>query len=150
MTIYQHKTSFFALLVMGLLLLSCQEKEKHHEKIEPAHIEHIDGSELNLLRLTEKAVERIGIETTPVAEELIAHSEAQLRTTVPYSALLYDVKGRTWVYTNPEPQTYVRHEVTVDFIDGDKAVLNAAPPLGTQIVSIGAAELYGTEYEVGH
>lgn len=138
------------MLAATLFLLSCEQKEKAHLKTEPAHIEHIKDSELSLLKLTDKAVERIGIQTQPVAEEGIAHSEAKLRTVVPYSSLLYDVQGRAWVYINPEPNTYVRHEVEVDFIERDKAVLNAAPPPGTLVVSVGAAELYGTEYEVGH
>lgn len=113
-------------------------------------MEHIEGSELSRLTLTEKAVERLGIETAPVTEELIVHSDARQRMTVPYSALLYDVQGRAWVYTNPEPRVYIRHEVKVDFIEGGKAILNEGPAPGTQIVSVGAAELYGTEYEVGH
>ncbi|MCO6493715.1 MAG: hypothetical protein J5I98_35170 [Phaeodactylibacter sp.] len=150
MKIHQHKTPLLALMAAALFLLGCGEKEQAHEKIEPAHIEHIENSELSRLKLTEKAVERIGIETVPVAEEVISHSEASLRTVVPYSALLYDVQGRVWVYVSPEPNTYVRHEVEVDFVRGDKAVLNAAPPPGTPVVSVGAAELYGTEYEVGH
>ncbi|MCB0577737.1 MAG: hypothetical protein KDD10_00305 [Phaeodactylibacter sp.] len=150
MKLYQHKSHWLALMVAALFLLGCEEKEPPHEKTEPAHIEHLKDSELSLLKLTEKAVERIGIETAPVAEEMIAHSEARTRSVVPYSALLYDVQGRAWVYVNPELNTYTRHEVGVDFIQGDKAVLNAAPPPGTPVVSVGAAELYGTEYEVGH
>lgn len=138
------------MLALALFLLGCEEQEKAHQKIEPAQVEHIEGSELSLLKLTEKAVKRIGIETVQVAEELMARSEAKPRATLPYSALLYDVQGRTWVYINPEPQTYTRHEVKVDFIEGGKAVLAAGPPPGTRVVSVGAAELYGTEYEVGH
>ena len=135
---------------MALLLMACHQKETVHEKIEPAHVEHIEGSELSRLKLTEKAVERLGIRTVPMAEEMIAHSEAKLSMTVPYSSLLYDGQGRAWVYTNPEAQTYIRHEVKVDFIDGDKAILHEGPAPGTPVVSVGAAELYGTEYEVGH
>ena len=150
MKIYQHKTSCAPLLAIAFLFMSCQQQDKLHEKIEPAQIEHLENSELSRLKLTEKAVERIGIETAPVAEEMIAQSENRLRTIVPYSALLYDVQGRAWVYINPAPQTYIRSEVEVDFIKGDKAVLHTAPPLGTPVVSVGAAELYGTEYEVGH
>lgn len=150
MNIHQYLTSLIVLPAMAFFLLACQEQEKHHEKIEPAHIEHIEGSELSLLKLSEKAVERIGIQAVPVAEQMIAHSEPRMRLTVPYSALLYDVQGRAWVYTNPEPQTYLRHEVEVDFITGETAVLNAGPPAGARVVSVGAAELYGTEYEVGH
>jgi hypothetical protein len=70
--------------------------------------------------------------------------------TVPYSALIYSPQGETWVYTSPQPRTFVRHKVEVDYIKGDIAVLNAGPPVGTVVVSVAAAELYGTELKVGH
>ena len=148
---YKHKTGFILLFVVALQLVACQKQEKLHNKVEPAHIEHIEGSELSHLTLTEKAVERIGIQTTAVSEEMIAHSEARLRLVVPYSAILYDISGRTWVYTNPEPLNYVRHEVKVDFVEGgSKAILSEGPHVGAQVVTVGASELYGTEYQVGH
>ena len=151
MKILNHKTGLIILLVAALQLVACQKKEELHHKVEPAHVEHIEGSELSHLTLTEKAVERTGIQTTTVMEEMIAHSEARLRMVVPYSAVLYDIKGRTWVYTNPEPLKYLRHEVKIDFVEGgSKAALLEGPRVGTKIVIVGAAELYGTEYEVGH
>ena len=35
-------------------------------------------------------------------------------------------------------------------IDGDVAVLSSGPPVGTRIVTVGVAELFGTEFGVGH
>ena len=64
---------------------------------------------------------------------------------VPYSAILYDLTGDTWVYTNPEPSVFVRERVAIERIDEDLAVLNTGPAVGTQVVTIGAAELYGAE-----
>lgn len=151
MKTFNHKTGLIILLMAALQLAACQKKEELHQKIEPAHVEHIEGSELSLLTLTEKAVERLGIQTTAISEELIEHSPAQLRMVVPYAAVLYDVEGRTWVYTNPEPLKYVRHEIKVDFVEGGaKAILLEGPPVGAKVVIVGASELYGTEYEVGH
>ena len=151
MKTFNHKTRLILLLMAVLPLVACQKQEAPHNKVEPAHVAHIEGSEISHLTLTEKAVERIGIQTTQVSEEMIAHSEAQLRRVVPYAAVIYDVQGRTWVYTNPEPLNYVRHEIKVDFVEGGKkAVLLEGPPVGTQVVIVGAAELYGTEYQVGH
>ena len=72
------------------------------------------------------------------------------RKVVPYSAVIYDEHGNTWVYTSPKPLEYVRAPVTIDFIEGDVAVLKDGPPNGTAVVSVGAVELYGTEFEVGH
>jgi hypothetical protein len=61
--------------------------------------------------------------------------------------VLYDTEGKTWTYTNPEPLVFVRHLVTIDHIDGDKAFLADGPPAGTKVVTVGAAELYGSEFE---
>jgi hypothetical protein len=72
-----------------------------------------------------------------------------VRLTVPYAAILYDASGRTWVYTNPEGQAYVRAAVKVDYVDGDVAVLEEGPAAGTRIVTVGASELYGAEVGVG-
>jgi hypothetical protein len=48
----------------------------------------------------------------------------------------------------------VRQSVTVaDVIPnsgGGLAVLSAGPTAGTTVVSVGVAELFGTEFEVGH
>lgn len=145
-----HKTVVIALLMVALPLAGCQKNDNNYDKIEPAHLEHIEGSDLSKLILTEKAIERTGIQTAPVAEEMIAHSEERLRLVAPYSSLIYDAQGHIWVYTNPEPRTYIRHEVKVDFIEDGKAILLEGPPAGTTVVTVGAAELYGTEYEVGH
>ena len=69
---------------------------------------------------------------------------------VPYSAILYDAHGQAWVYTNPEPLAFVRHRVTIEHVDDDKAVLGDGPDVGTKIVTVGAAELFGAELGVGH
>jgi len=73
-----------------------------------------------------------------------------LRMIVPYSAVLYDVHGETWVYTNPAPLTFVRHLINVDYIEGDQAILLEGPPAGTSIVTVGVAELFGLEFGIGH
>ncbi len=64
---------------------------------------------------------------------------------VPYSSVLYDVRGNTWVYTNPKPLVFVRHAIKVDFIEGDSAILTDGPAIGTKVVSVGAPELFGAE-----
>jgi hypothetical protein len=69
---------------------------------------------------------------------------------IPYSSVIYDLHGDTWTYTSPEALTFVRHPINVDYIEGDVAVLTDGPSPGTAIVIVGAAELYGTEFGVGH
>jgi hypothetical protein len=68
---------------------------------------------------------------------------------VPYAAVLYDVHGNTWAYTNPKPLTFVRHAIHIDYIEGDLAVLSDGPPSGTEVVIVGAAELFGAETGIG-
>ena len=54
--------------------------------------------------------------------------------TAPYAALFYDGKGKTWVYTNPEPLVYVRAPVVVESIKGPNVVLKEGPAAGTTVV----------------
>jgi hypothetical protein len=113
----------------------------------PASVEHIEGSDLSRVTLSERAIERLDIQTIQVREETVSGTP---RHVIPYSAVLYDPDGTTWAYTNPEPSVFVRHQISVDYIDGDIAVLTDGPPIGTTVVTVGATELYGTEYGVGH
>jgi hypothetical protein len=53
------------------------------------------------------------------------------------------------VYTNPSPLTFVRHAIHIDHIQGDLAVLSDGPPVGTALVIVGAAELFGAETGIG-
>jgi hypothetical protein len=71
------------------------------------------------------------------------------RRVIPYSAVLYDLKGEAWVYTSPQPLGFVRQRVSVDYIDGELAVLLEGPPAGAAVVTVGATELYGAESGVG-
>lgn len=71
------------------------------------------------------------------------------RKIIPYTAVLYDPQGNTWTYTTAEPLVYVRHPITVDYIDGDTAFLTDGPQIGTAVVTVGAAELFGLEFGAG-
>ena len=57
------------LVFASLQISACQQEKTIHSKIEPAHVEHIEGSELSRVTLTEKAIERIGLELAAVNEE---------------------------------------------------------------------------------
>jgi hypothetical protein len=95
--------------------------------------------------LTEKAVDRLDITTAAVYEEIISQSPKELKKVVPYSEVIYDKHGYTWVYTNPEVRVFVRHKITIDVIKGEKAFLSEGPPIGTEVVRVGAAE-----FKIGH
>ncbi len=117
-------------------------------KVEPFKLEPIEGTELNRLTLEAKAVERIGLKTEKVGT-LLRFGGESLRSTVPYGALVYDAKGATFVYTSPKPLVFVRHPVTVDYVEEDLAVLKDGPPSGTPVVTDGGSELTGIEFGVG-
>jgi hypothetical protein len=236
-------------LVLGLLALpglwGCRATTSASAKEKPAKVEKIEGSELSRITLTERAAQRIDLQTVPVKVEQVLRTRkvggevkavntssnastarvqvslspgelsrinrnqparvaaleddgedqddpaAELagvedndqddevvalnytikgakglsagqrvfvelpmgamsqRSVVPFSAVIYDLKGDTWVYTNPQPLTYVRAKVAVDYVDDDTAVLASGPPAGTAIVANGVAQLYGAEFGVG-
>ena len=71
------------------------------------------------------------------------------RLMVSVSAIIYDLNGQTWVYTNPEPLAFIRYPITVDFIENEIAVLLEGPPAGTIVATVGVAELYGIDTGVG-
>ena len=68
---------------------------------------------------------------------------------VPWSAVTHDVNGGTWVYENTSPQTFVRRRVQVRHVAGTEAVLESGPKVGTKVVSVAVAELFGTEFGIG-
>ncbi len=88
--------------------------------------------------MTGSAAERLDIQTVPVAS-------SGKGLVVPSDALYITAEGKFWVYTNPEPLVYVRHEVIIDRERGGQAFLTEGPTAGTEVVTIGVPELYGTE-----
>jgi RND family efflux transporter MFP subunit len=65
---------------------------------------------------------------------------------VPRSAVYYDIQGGTWIYEQIKDHTYVRRRVEVERVTGDRAVLSRGPKPGTKVMSVGVAEVYGTEF----
>jgi hypothetical protein len=147
--LYRSRWMLLALIIAALSLAGCSDKDGY-VKIESAHTEHEAGEEFTLVTFTEKAVERIGVETGEVREIPVSRSHGDKRKVVPYASLLYDPYGKTWVYISPKPFNYVRRPVEVDYIEGDLVVLLDGPPVGTVVVTTGTAEVYGTEFKVGH
>jgi hypothetical protein len=136
-----------ALIGLGLaafLLAACAQGEVAGIVSEdpPVKVEKNEVTGLSRLTLSAKAAERLGIATGAV-------SAAGAGTTIPYSALVYDKAGKTWVYTNPEGRDYVRQAIEVQRIDGDLAYLSSGPPVGTAVVTVGTAELWGVDTGVG-
>ncbi|MFO0625845.1 MAG: efflux RND transporter periplasmic adaptor subunit [Polyangiales bacterium] len=70
--------------------------------------------------------------------------------TVPVSAAVYDLEGGAWVYATTAAGTYARRRVALARTVGARAVITRGLTGGETVVSVGAAELYGTEFGAGH
>lgn len=64
---------------------------------------------------------------------------------VPWSAVVFDINGGAWVYENVSPHAFARRRVQVRHVAGGQAVLASGPAPGVQILTHGAAELFGFE-----
>ena len=69
---------------------------------------------------------------------------------VPFNAILHDIHGGTWVYERVDERVYARSRVELNYVDGSNAILSRGPEPGAQVVTDGTAELFGTEFGVGH
>jgi hypothetical protein len=116
------------------------ETARHHE---PAELEPIKGTDVQRVIFDAEAAERVNLQTAPIRQK-------GQETVIPYDAVIYDADGNTYAYTSPEPLTYMRQEISIDHVDGDSVMLSDGPPAGTEVVTVGAAEVYGTEFEVAH
>jgi len=135
-------------LVLSMLLLSAcggGQIPVTGEKEEPSKVEPVEGSEFSRVILTEKALQRLGIQTDSVN---MADMDGTMYKAIPYAAVMYGLEGETWAYTNPEALVYIRHSIVIDHIDGDTAFLADGPDEGTQVVTVGASLLYGAEVGV--
>jgi multidrug efflux pump subunit AcrA (membrane-fusion protein) len=69
--------------------------------------------------------------------------------TIPYSAVVYDIHGATWVYEDLGEGAYARGRVEIARHVGDRVVVSRGLAPGTRVVTVGAAELFGTEFGAG-
>src|SRR5262245_29930224 len=110
----------FAIVAMlgSVLLVSGCKRDKIEEKHHPAKLEETDQKGIMRVILEAKAVERIGLQTTQVMEQsVMVGGQSQMRKVVPYGAIMYDTKGDTWTFTNPQPLTYMRAKVVVESVE---------------------------------
>jgi hypothetical protein len=127
------------LAVLALTTTGCGEVETPAgEDYHPASVESADPSAPPKVKFNDEAARRVELVTSKVTG-----STGNL--TVDYAALIYDKKGKPWVYAVTGPLTFMRVEIKVTRIDGKKATLSAGPPAGTEVVTQGATEVYGAE-----
>jgi RND family efflux transporter MFP subunit len=83
--------------------------------------------------------ERVGV-TVPLKGE-------DENLTVPLAALVRDIHGNAWVYTKTGDHAYSRRLLMVDRTVGDLAIVASGKiKPGDQVVTTGAAELFGAEF----
>ncbi len=121
-------------------LVGCAEIEvPMAEPYEPAHLEAAGPDQPARIILTEEAQQRVQLQTT-----LVRPHGAEV--SLDQAALVYDKKGKPWVFTVIGPLTYVRAPVSIEEVQEDNLmILSSGPPAGTQVVTVGAIELWGTE-----
>lgn len=116
-------------------------------------LEPVEGTELSKVILSQRAAERLGIQTDKIRLEQTAGAggggSATTRKVLSHAAVLYDENGDTWTFTSPEPLTFLRQQIAIDYIAEGSVVLLNGPPAGTTVVTVGAAELLGAELGVG-
>jgi multidrug efflux pump subunit AcrA (membrane-fusion protein) len=73
-------------------------------------------------------------------------SGSQMWTEVPWSSIVFDTNGGTWLYESLGDRRYARRRVDVDHNAAGIAYLNAGIADGKPVVAEGAAELWGFEF----
>jgi hypothetical protein len=108
------------------------------EPYEPAALESTGPDNPARIILTDEAVDRVALQTTEV-------KALGKDLTVDHAALVFDKAGKPWLFTVVGPRTYVRAAVTIKEVQDNVMTLSAGPPAGTQVVTVGAIELWGAE-----
>lgn len=84
-----------------------------------------------------------------LSASLPTRPNARKGLSVPLSAILYDIHGGVWVYVHQAPLTYRRQRVELLETAGQIAYLSRGVKAGMNVVTQGAAELFGTEFGAG-
>lgn len=137
-----------AVLCAALLfsLPACAEPSAMAESVSeaPATVEKNATTGIARITLSQRAIERLELLT-----DTVKPAPAGAGVLFPYAALLYDPQGKTWVYINPEPRVYERQAVTVTKVEAGAVTASVGPAVGTPVVTVAAAELFGAEFVTG-
>lgn len=150
---YRRRERLAAVLVVtGLTLVGCSRSEDLGEASDAAaQVEPVAGRDVSRVTLTALAVLTLGIRTERVRAATGDGNAAVGGTqAIPYSAVLYDTKGRTSVYAVTGKRAFERVAVSLDRVEADGlAYLSQDLDPGTRVVTVGAPELLGAEEGVG-
>jgi multidrug efflux pump subunit AcrA (membrane-fusion protein) len=105
---------------------------------------HVAGSPGGHVVLTPSGAQRLGVETATVRATR-AHGASGPSLLVPYSSLVYDPNGNTYVFISLSALTFAEVPVSVGQISGDSVYLLRGPAAGARVVTVGAEELYGVQ-----
>jgi hypothetical protein len=130
-----------ALAIASVLAGACGQTQADTPS-KPAEVVPVPGTNVSRIVLTTEAAGRVGLQTAPV------QTTPGAAASVPLAAVVYDREGATWVYARTAPLTFQRERVTVARVVSGSAILQAGPAPGTDVVTVGAAELLGSEYGV--
>jgi hypothetical protein len=131
-----------ALVAGALALGGCTQVEEFESKSAPTSVKPLKGQEdIQQVTFTADAARRAGVRTAAVRG-------SGLETSIPYAALIYNEDGNTYTYVSRKPLVFVRTRIGVDHIANGRVVLRRGPPLGTRVVTTGAAEVYSAEFGV--
>jgi hypothetical protein len=120
-------------------LAGCAEIEVPSvEPYEPATLETPGPGQPARVTFTEEAARRVALQTTVV-------QAAGDDVSMDYAALVYDKAGKPWVFTVIEPLSYMRAPVIIKEVTDNRVTLSSGPPAGTEVVTVGAIQVWGAE-----
>ena len=93
-------------VALSVCLAGCSHTTATHAPYKPAKVGAATAAGVKPVTFTAEGARRIGLATSAI-------SGAGGRLVVDYTALIYDSAGGSWVYTVPEPLTYLRAPVKI-------------------------------------
>ncbi len=133
-------------LVLAVAVAGCGSTQQDASIAPSARLVGATGSAPGQIILSQLGKQHIGVQTAParavatsppVTTTTVVRGVKHTTTTpaprptasviVPYSALVYDPSGKTYVFTQRSPLTYTEVPATVDRIDGSDAYLSVGP-----------------------
>jgi Tfp pilus assembly protein FimT len=128
------------LAAAGLALAGCGGSAQGADTPPPevANVSVAAEGEPGVITLAEVAEKRLVLQTVEVAA-------GPAGNVVPYSAVVYQPDGSSWVFVQTAPHTYQRSAISITNIGADQVTVSSGPEVGTPVVSQGAAELVGVE-----
>jgi len=130
-----------------LLPLSTRDKSGNGISARPSGMPPLEDTKRSMLRLyyVVPGKEHGLTLNERMRVELQLSGSDEKKKVVPYGALYYDANGTAWVYVNTGPLAFERQRIGVERVIGDQVVVSEGPPVGTPVVVVGAALLYGAE-----